>query len=428
VAVTGNKPLYLYSGPTYTLSRTQPGAQSSITINTGTTTTLTQAPVLQGPVTITTPLTATLWIQRLSANQRIVNVRLVCSSNPAVAATGNYTGTPTNVAPGTQVNVNLAGPATMSCPAGSSWLLGVNNASVAGRNIAVWVGPGSMSQVILPSQNVITVSSVNSYIATYPSTTVPATGYFSGGQTVYVRAVVSDPFGSYDIVTAPTVTVRDPSNNLMASGAMTIVNNSGTLTKTYEYSYAVPATGPPGIWTTTVNAPEGTEGTVSDSGIGTFQVTLLPNVVIVKSVQVVTDPYNGGTNPKAIPGATMLYDVTVTNQGIGAADSVTVADGIPLNTALRVADIGAPGSGPVAFLNGTTPSGLTFTFIGLGNAADSLDFSNDNGTSWAYTPTADGNGADTAVTNIRVQPTGSFSGASGPNQPSFILRFQVMVK
>jgi hypothetical protein len=32
------------------------------------------------------------------------------------------------------------------------------------------------------------------------------------------------------------------------------------------------------------------------------------------------------------------------------------------------------------------------------------------------------------VTNIRVRPTGSFSGASGPNQPSFILRFQVMVK
>jgi uncharacterized repeat protein (TIGR01451 family) len=272
------------------------------------------------------------------------------------------------------------------------------------------------------------VSSVNSYIATYPSTTVPATGYFSGGQTVYVRSVVSDPFGSYDIVTAPTVTVRDPSNNLMASGAMTIVNNSGTLTKTYEYSYAVPATGPPGIWTTTVNAPEGTEGTVSDSGIGTFQVTLLPNVVIVKSVQVVTDPYNGGTNPKAIPGATMLYDVTVTNQGIGTADTVTVADGIPLNTALRVADIGAPGSGPVAFLNGTTPSGLTYTFLGLGSGADSLEFSNDNGTSWAYTPVADGNGADTAVTNIRVRPTGSFSGASGPNQPSFILRFQVMVK
>ena len=64
---------------------------------------------------------------------------------------------------------------------------------------------------------------------------------------------------------------------------------------------------------------------VSDNGIGTFQVTLLPNVVIVKSVQVVTDPYNGGTNPKAIPGATMLYDVTVTNQGIGTADAVTVA-------------------------------------------------------------------------------------------------------
>jgi len=82
----------------------------------------------------------------------------------------------------------------MSCPALSSWRLEVSNNSVAGRNIAVWMGPGSMSQAILPSQNVITVSSVNSYHRDLPSTTPPASGYFTGGDTVYVRAVVSDPF------------------------------------------------------------------------------------------------------------------------------------------------------------------------------------------------------------------------------------------
>lgn len=425
VAVTGNKPLYLSSGATTTLSRIPPAAQTSTTINTGVTVTWTQQAVLSAPVTITTPFTTTLWIQRLSNNQRIVNVRLVCSSNPAVAATGNYTGTPTNAAPGTQVNVNLAGPATMSCPAGGSWLLGVSNNSVAGRNIAVWMGPGSLSQAILPSQNVITVDSVISYISTYPSTTLPASGYFTGGQTAYVRAVVSDPFGSYDIVSAPTVTIRDQANALMASGPMTLVNDSGGLIKTFEYSYAVPATGPSGIWTTTVGAPEGTEGTVSDSGIGTFRVVLQPNIVIVKSVSIVSDPFNFGLNPKAIPGAEMLYEITVTNQGAGTADNVTVWDGIPPNTTL-VTDIAGPNSGPVAFIDGAgaTASGLSYTFSGYGSTTDNVEFSQDNST-WNLVPAP---GSDPAVRYLRLPLTGIMNGAVGANQPYFTVRFKVLVQ
>ncbi|NTW00037.1 MAG: molybdopterin-dependent oxidoreductase, partial [Oscillochloris sp.] len=50
----------------------------------------------------------------------------------------------------------------------------------------------------------------------------------------------------------------------------------------------------------TIGAPEGTEGNVSDSGIGTFRVLLQPNIVIVKSAQTLSDPYNLGVNPKNI--------------------------------------------------------------------------------------------------------------------------------
>ena len=153
-----------------------------------------------------------------------------------------------------------------------------------------------------------------------------------------------------------------------------------------------------------------------------------PNIVIAKSVQIVSDPFNFGTDPKAIPGATMLYDIIVTNQGIGTAANVTVADGLPANTSLRVADIGIPGSGPVAFINGAIVSGLSYTFSGLGNGTDNLEFSNDNGATWTYTPVPDGNGVDAAVTNIRVPLTGTFNAAAGANQPSFRLRFQVVVR
>jgi uncharacterized repeat protein (TIGR01451 family) len=153
-----------------------------------------------------------------------------------------------------------------------------------------------------------------------------------------------------------------------------------------------------------------------------------PNIVIAKSVQVVSDPFNLGVGPKAIPGATMLYDIIVTNQGIGTAANVTVSDAIPANTALRVADIGVPGSGPVAFINGATVSGLSYTFSGLGNGSDNLEFSSDNGATWTYTPVPDGNGVDTAVTNIRVPLTGTLNAAAGANQPSFRLRLQVIVQ
>jgi uncharacterized repeat protein (TIGR01451 family) len=207
-----------------------------------------------------------------------------------------------------------------------------------------------------------------------------------------------------------------------------LVNDSGAATKTFEYTYPVPASGPSGTWNVSVAAPEGTEGTVTHTGIGTFRVVLQPNIVMVKSAQIVSDPYNGGVNPKAIPGATMLYDITVTNQGDGTADNVAVGDAIPANTALRVADIGAPGSGPVAFINGATASGLNYTFSGLGSGVDNIEFSNNSGATWTYTPVPDGNGVDTAVTNIRIPLSGTFNAAAGANQPSFMLRFQVVVK
>jgi uncharacterized repeat protein (TIGR01451 family) len=444
VAVSGNKPLYLYSSPTYTLSRTPPGAQTFFAMAVGATTTLTQAPPLQGAVTITTPLTTTLWIRRTGAagganNQRVVNVRLACSSNPALAATGTYAGNPGNAVPGTQQNItlNTAPPGqNMPCPALSGWRLEVTNASTAAnRNVEIYVGPGSMSQAILPSQNVISVSSVSSYISTYPSTTAPASGYFTGGQTVYVRAVVSDPFGSYDINPAapPTITIRDPASNPLSSGNMILSADSGGLTKTYEYSYTVPATGPSGFWTASVTATEGSEATpVTDTGVGTFRVVLMPSITMLKSVQTFADPFNSTTNPKSIPGATMLYTVAVTNSGRGTAENMTVSDPIPANTDLYVGDIAGAGSGPVLFTDGPSlspaapASGLSYTYSGLGDLSDSIVFFNSLGN--PITPVPDADGFDASVRSVQITPAGSFNASGGVNNPAFSLKFRVRIK
>jgi len=307
----------------------------------------------------------------------------------------------------------------------------VNNASAAGRDVAVFVGPGSLSQVILPSQNVITVSSVNSYISTYPSTTAPASGYFTGGDTVYVRAVVSDPFGSYDINsnppgTLPAITIRDSSNTVIVNAAATTqVADSGGLTKTFEYVYTVPGTGPSGVWSANVNAPEGTESMVSDNGIGTFRVMLMPSITAVKAVSTYSDPYNNTTNPKSIPGAVMLYTVTVVNSGLGPVDAntMTVTDPVPANTSMCVSTLCS--NPPVAFTCSAIPAcGLTYTY------ATAVVYTNQPGGvgPYNYTPVPDASGFDAAVTGFSINPAGAFNGVGGPPYAQFTIQFRVKVK
>lgn len=51
-----------------------------------------------------------------------------------------------------------------------------------------------------------------------------------------------------------------------------------------------------------------------------------------KTSTTISDPFNGTTNPKAIPGATVEYAITLTNTGAQPASVVTITDPIPTNT------------------------------------------------------------------------------------------------
>ncbi|MFH1311994.1 MAG: YCF48-related protein [Candidatus Eisenbacteria bacterium] len=169
-----------------------------------------------------------------------------------------------------------------------------------------------------------------------------------------------------------------------------------------------------------------------DSGNTIDWFELLPDIILLKSVQTFSDPYNDETNPKAIPGAVMIYTVAATNQGYGAtdADTVVITDQIPANTALFVGDIDGPGpaTGPVQFIDGAIPSGLTYTFISLDSPADDVAFSNDGGGTYTYVPEPDAEGCDTNVTHIRINPKGTFDAASGGNFPTFEIKFKVRVE
>ena len=146
----------------------------------------------------------------------------------------------------------------------------------------------------------------------------------------------------------------------------------------------------------------------------------LADLNVTKISSVLSDPVNGSTNPKAIPGALVEYLITVSNTGGGAtdADSVIVLDDSPADA--KICLISAAG-GPVIYSGSGT--GLTYTFASIGSTADDLEFSNDDGTTFAYTPVADADGCDTNVTDFRLNPSGAMNGGT-----SFTLRVRYLVE
>ncbi len=156
----------------------------------------------------------------------------------------------------------------------------------------------------------------------------------------------------------------------------------------------------------------------------------LPSITVLKSVQTYSDPLNGLSSPKAIPGSFMLYTIMVTNTGAGTVDNNTtvLTDPIPANTELFVGDINGAGSGPVLFTDGATASGLSYGFASLASAVDNLSFSNNGAASYVYSPTADANQCDATVTHLKISLGGIFGASNGTSNPSFTVKFRIRVK
>ena len=195
---------------------------------------------------------------------------------------------------------------------------------------------------------------------------------------------------------------------------------------TNRFSFRVAT--PPGVIVGTALTSTATLNGQTSEFSGNVVVTAGPSLLVTKIATTVSDPVNLAANPKSIPGAVKQYVLQVTNQGAGAVDnnSVLIVDKIPANTRMLLTDIGAPGSGPVVFTDGTPSSALTWTYTALNNAADDLEFSSDGGLTWAYVPVPDVTGVDAAVTDIRMRPKGLMPG-QGVAAPNFQLTFRVRV-
>lgn len=93
-------------------------------------------------------------------------------------------------------------------------------------------------------------------------------------------------------------------------------------------------------------------------------------LAVIKSQTVISDPFNGAVNPKAIPGAVIEYCVDINNTGATQADAIVMTDAIPANTTYQAGTIrvGVAGAGTAC----TSGSGTAEDddAAGVGDAGD----------------------------------------------------------
>lgn len=409
---SGNKPLYLYdstSTPARKLSRTPMtvNAASFVPISRGSTTvSWSLSPVLQSDVTINSGnIPVQLWLATNSGRTYTIPITLRCGATTVASlatGTADLTGT------ATLFTFNLPRPTTYTCAAGNAWHLDITNAMSAGggaRDVRVYPAPaaGDFSNVKLNSQSVINVN--NSDIS-FHSVAYPGVGPLASvvpGQTVYIRAAVTDPFGSYDI-TGATLTLRNPSGTIMtptpiAMSAMT-ADTPLTATKIFEYLYTVPPAGPTGNWTATVVTTEGTEGIVSDNAQAVMPVLTDATLTVLKTA-------DKGT---AKPGDIITYTLLFTNTGGAAASNISVSDVLSPYIAFGTSSYPAE----------PAPLGPVFDMSGSGTypTPESPKYFNSSGAEITPTGTYDG-----AVAKWTIPFTGTLGGGN-----SFTIKYKTQVK
>jgi uncharacterized repeat protein (TIGR01451 family) len=241
-----------------------------------------------------------------------------------------------------------------------------------------------------------TVRILDGTTVTASSTTTGSGGTISAGDTNLVQVVSGRPY-SLDEIAAGTTVLGN------YTGTMACTNATSGSTTTLPTTVGGSITPRPG-------------DTITCTITNTRQQTAV--LIIEKSSTIISDPVNGTTNPKAIPGAIIEYAITVRNAGTRVVDasSIIITDIMPADMAFAV-------TSPVTFTNGTTTSGLNAF-----NQSSMVRYSSAAGGVAPYTYTPSGT-FDVNVRGIRIAPTGTMAAASGATtQPSFTVRFRAQVR
>ena len=423
-AVSGIKNLYTYFGSNARLSRVVPSGNTQTTgISNGQSTVLTMDPAFVRPFTISQGvIPVQLCLRRnnpwLVTSNRDIRVELE-SIGPTTVALGSATRTislNSNSWNSHAFSINVSNAVTLQ--PGSQLRLRIINTSdqfISAREIDVsslQCGSTNVSRVEMNTPTVIHVESLDFFNAAFPGGTAQSS--VTQGSTVFVRARISDPFGSFDITSA-LIDVLDINNNVvLPSTNMTLVQDiEATGERIYQFSGVAPdwSLGP---YTLRVRANEGTEGTVFAIGTRLMAVSPLPpQLSLVRNVSAAGG--TPGTSVNASPGDPLTYAIVLGNTGTGPATEVVLEERLDRYVSFNLNGFGT--GQPFELTQGGVPAGLS-----LGQ----ITYSSNQGISFDYVPVSGGGGApagfDTRVTHFRIR----FNGDMAP-QGTLQLRYRARV-
>ena len=133
----------------------------------------------------------------------------------------------------------------------------------------------------------------------------------------------------------------------------------------------------------------------------------MPQITVAKT----SAPIAGAFGAYNLPGNDVMYTLTVTNSGGSPVDasSIVLADVLPAGVTFRNTVLDAPSGTPFSINPGSS---------GVSLSSGSPAYSNNGGSTYAYTPAA---GYDANVKAVRVTPTGTMA-ANSSFSISFVAR------
>ncbi|MDZ7686187.1 MAG: isopeptide-forming domain-containing fimbrial protein [Gammaproteobacteria bacterium] len=228
---------------------------------------------------------------------------------------------------------------TTSIPAGSILQLTITNASSGFGNQSINVfteNGGDRSRIELEMTPKLNIDSLGFYDDTLANGGGSALTNAEPGDTIYARAIISDPFGEDDIESVddePDIALTPPSGgggNATVTFVSPEYDDGDPGMRSFEWSLALPPEGtggterPRGTWSVQVTANEGSEETI---GGPTFV-----SQTVAEGFTTLDDP-NLSTSTKTFPAAgdvdpgdTLTYTITLNNTGGMDADNVSFSD------------------------------------------------------------------------------------------------------
>jgi hypothetical protein len=142
-------------------------------------------------------------------------------------------------------------------------------------------------------------------------------------------------------------------------------------------------------------------------GTGRTTISLTMNVIeksptIVITARIVHDPIRGTNNPLAVPGASRLTHITITNPDVVPLDPDSVVLALPVDPRLKVSQTPVPGQDALYRVDRGSGSTMALSYVSADSTTDDVDFSSDAGATWTAVPPPDGSG----VSAVRLRMKG----------------------